>query len=303
MADIKSANSLAELPALDLSADDLFPIWDSSAQTWKMVRHGNVMWRAFDSDVLAWRDAVVVNGGTVSAARLVIVDQFVYAEKAAGLWALTDDYLGFWAENAVQALTSIKQKRLATAVNSPTFTTDRDYTFNGTTSYSDSGFVPATHAAAMTLNSAHAEVYGRTNADAATSSLGVNSGSNRAIAVFPRDAGTVKVAANGVGAVYTLSPLTSAGLTQFGRNGGTVNDVYGAKNGVDLVRTSPHTSLGASLPSHSFYIGGTNVSGVLGQPRACSIGYAAWGAALNATQRLARYTNVQAWATAVGAQV
>ena len=50
--------------------------------------------RAFDSDVLAWRDAVVANGGSVSLARLVVVDQFVFAEKAAGLWALTDDYRG-----------------------------------------------------------------------------------------------------------------------------------------------------------------------------------------------------------------
>ncbi len=108
---------------------------------------------------------------------------------------------------------------------------------------------------------------------------------------------------SGVGAVYTLSPLTSAGLTQFGRNGATVNDVYGAKNGVDLVQTAPHTALGASLPSHSFYVGGTNASGVLSQPRAASVGYVAWGAALDATQRLARYNNVQAWATAVGAQV
>ena len=259
--------------------------------------------RAFDSDVLAWRDAVVANGGSVSLARLIVVDQFVFAEKAAGLWALTDDYLGYWAENAIQGLTSIKQKRLATAVNSPTFTADRDYTFNGTTSYSDSGFVPGTHAVAMTLNSTHAEVYERSNVNAVALSLGVNSGLIRVISVFTRDAGTVKVAANGVGAVYTLSPLTSVGLTQFGRNGGTVNDVYGAKNGADLVQTAPHSALGASLPSHSFYVGGTNAAGVLSLPRAASVGYVAWGAALNSAQRLARYNNVQAWATSVGAQV
>lgn len=50
--------------------------------------------RAFDADVLSWRDAVLANGGFVSLARLVIVDQFVFSEKAAGLWTLTDDY---WA--------------------------------------------------------------------------------------------------------------------------------------------------------------------------------------------------------------
>jgi hypothetical protein len=259
--------------------------------------------RAFDPDVLAWRDAVIANGGSVSLARLIVVDQFVFSEKTAGLWPLTDDYLGFWAENAAQALTSLKQRRLTAAVNSPTFTADRDYTFNGTTSYADTGFVPATHALAMTLASVHAEVYERTNVTASASSLGVNSGSNRAINIFPRNASTVNVSANGSGATYTLSPLTSAGLTQFGRNGGTVNDVYGAKNGVDLAQVTPLSALGASLPSHSFYVGGANVSGSLSQARAASVGYVAWGAKLDGSQRLARYNNVQAWATSVGAQV
>lgn len=259
--------------------------------------------RAFDADVLAWRDAVMANGGAVSLARLIVVDQFIFNEKTAGLWALTDDYLGFWAENPTQALTSLKQRRLATAVNSPTFTADRDYAFNGTTSYADTGFVPGSHALAMSASSMHAEVYERTNVNSAASSLGVNSGSSRAINVLPRDAGVVRVAANGIGAIYILSPTTSAGLTQFGRNGDTVNDVYGAKNGVDLVQTAPQSLLGASLPSHSFYVGGANVSGSLSQARAASVGYMAWGAALTGGQRLARYGNVQAWATSVGAQV
>lgn len=259
--------------------------------------------RAFDADVLAWRDAVMTNGGSVSLARLIVVDQFVFSEKTAGLWVLTDDYLGFWAENAIQALTSLKQRRLATAVNSPSFTADRDYTFNGLTSYADTGFVPGTHALTMSTGSVHVEVYERTNVNSAASSIGVNSGSNRVINVFPRNVNVVNVSANGVGASYTLSPLTSAGLTQFGRNGATVNDVYGAKNGADLAQVTPLSALGASLPSHSFYVGGANVSGSLSQARAASVGYVAWGAALTSSQRLARYNNVQAWATSVGGQV
>ncbi len=137
----------------------------------------------------------------------------------------------------------------------------------------------------MSTGSVHAEIYERTNINSAASSLGVNSGSNRAINLFPRNVSAVQVAANGIGASYTLSPLTSAGLTQFGRNGATVNDVYGAKNGVDLVQTAPQSALGASLPSHSFYVGGANVSGSLSQARAASVGYAAWGAALTSGQR------------------
>lgn len=256
-----------------------------------------------DNDVSLWAAAVVANGGTVSDNRLRIVNNFIQKEKVSGAWALTDDYLGFWAENAIQGLTSLKQRRLAVAVNTPTFTTNRNYVFNGTTNYVDTGFIPSTHAVAMALSSTHAEVYERTNVNGTNGSLGANSGSNRAIATFPRDGSNVLVAANGLGAVYTLSPLTSAGLTQFGRNGATTADVYGAKNGSNLVQTSPHTSLGASLPSDSFFVGGVNLLGALNLPRAASVGYTAWGAALTSAQRLARYTNVQAWATSVGANV
>jgi len=259
--------------------------------------------RAFDTDVLAWRDAVAANGGSVSLARLIVVDQFVFREKGSGCWALTDDYLGFWAENAAQALTSLKQRRLATAVNSPVFTPDRDYTLNGSTSYVDTGFVPGSHAVAMTTSSVHAEVYERTNLNGANSALGTNSGSNRAVNIFPRNGGVANLAANNVGAVYTLSVATSAGLTQTGRTGATVSDMYAAKNGVDLVQFAPATNVGATLPSNSFYVGAANFSGVMSQARAGSVGYVAWGAALSGAQRLARYNAVQAWATSVGAQV
>ena len=258
---------------------------------------------AFDFDVQAYRASVQGNGGTVSDARMAVLNTFVASEKAAGLWGLTDDYLGFWAENAIQGLTSLKQRRLAVAVNSPTFTTDRNYVFNGTTNYVDTGFIPNTNAVSMATSSVHGEVYERTNVNSSAASLGVNSGSNRAIVIFPRNASSVQVAANGVGAVYTLSPLTSAGLTQFGRNGATTADVYGAKNGVNLTQTSPQTALGASLPSHSLYVAAVNAAGVASLARAASVGYTAWGAALTSAQRLARYTNVQAWATSVGANV
>lgn len=258
---------------------------------------------ARDPSLAAYLAAAVANGGAPTPAYESAVSQFISAEKAAGLWDLTDDYLPLWAPDAATALTSLKQLRLATVTAAPTFTADRGYAFNGTTQFINTGFVPSTHAVTMTLNSTHAEVYERTNVSSTASSLGANSGSNRAIVVFPRDASTVLVAANGVGGVYTLSPLTSAGLTQFGRNGATTADVYGAKNGVNLTQTSPLTALGASLPSNSFYVGGVNLSGSLFQARAASVGYVAWGASLTGAQRLARYTNVQAFATAVGAQV
>jgi len=259
---------------------------------------------ALDADALLWSDAVITNGGTVSAGRLTIVSAFVSGEKASGAWALTDDYWGLWAENEAQALTSLKQRRLATAVAAPTFTADRGYDFNGTTQYIDTGFVPSTHAVAMTLDSVHAEIYERTNlSDGNNISFGGGSGSNRSVAVAPRAAGACRGFSNSSFAAFTLPAADSRGLTQMGRNGAATTDAYGAKNGVDMTRTSAPTALGASLPAHSFYIGGFNSAGTLVSTRAASVGFAAAGAALSQTQRLARYNAVQAWAAAVGANV
>ncbi len=266
------------------------------------VRSGGAA-RAFDADVLSWEAAVIANGGTVSLARRIIVDQFVFSEKASNAWSLTDDYHGLWGENAAQSLTSIKQRRLATATNSPTFTADRGYTCDGVTNYIDTGFVASTHAIAMTENSAHLEVYERTNVSGNNSAAGTLSTSAKYLAIRPRSAGGAFIYSISTPATYTLPVATSLGLTQGGRNGTLVTDVYGAKNGVDMVRTADPTVMGTLLPDFSLILGAHNNAGTPASFRATSLGFISYGAALSGAQRLARYNAVQAWATAVGAQV
>ena len=254
-----------------------------------------------DADLALWLVAVAANGGTVSAAREIIVRDFIVAEKAAGIWTLTDDYLGLWAENEIQALTSLKQRRLATAVNTPTFTADRSYAF-GTTKYINTGFIPGTHAVAMSVSSVHHEVYERTNINGNSPSGVITSGANQ-INTQTRNSGNVVVSIMGGNATYPLTVVDSRGLTQAGRNGATLSDHYVSKNGVALARLATYSSLGTSLPTHSIYIGGVNNAGTLSQAKATSVGYWAAGGKLDATQRAARYVNVLAWATAVGANV
>lgn len=257
-----------------------------------------------DPDLAAWMAAVVANGGTVSAARAAIVGQFIAAEKAAGTWSLTDDYWPLWAENEVQALTSLKQRRLVTVTAAPTFTQDRGYAFNGSTQYIDTGFIPSSHALAMSANSIHAEVYEIVNASGGSSAMGSGTSSSRNIRVIPRnDSGNAIGSANSASGTFTLPSADSRGLTQFGRNGPLATDTYGAKNGVDMTRTVDPSAVGATLPGHSNLIGAFNNAGSVIGFRAGSIAFASVGAALSGALRLARYNNVQAFATAVGAQV
>lgn len=95
--------------------------------------------RAFDADVLAWEAAVVAAGGGVTLSRRIVVDQLVYALKVGGIWTELDRLWLHAAENVQQATIDLVVRSTVTLINSPTFTVDRGYTGNGTTSAVSSG--------------------------------------------------------------------------------------------------------------------------------------------------------------------
>ena len=258
--------------------------------------------RAFDADVLSWRDAVVANGGSVSLARLIIVDQFVFSEKAAGSWALTDDYWGFWAENEIQALTSLKQRRLATAVNSPTFTPDRDYMSNGTTNYIDSGFVPSTSGINCTGTNQRVGVYERTNVGTSnTFSAAVTDATSSALALNSRNAANnYVIRANSASFTVANTSADSRGLKAISRAGGTTVRVF--DRGVAQANGTA-VSPGSSAPTRAMYMSANNNAGTPDSFRAAAVGFAVVGGPLSDAQEAAQYASVQAWATSVGANV
>lgn len=252
-------------------------------------------------EVLAWEAAVVTNGGTVSVARRLIVNQFILAEKSDGTWALTDDYWALWAESAAQALTSLKQLRLATAVNSPVFTTDRGYAFDGTTNFIGTGFIPSTHAVAMTGTSMRLEVYERTNVASSTFSAGVYNATARNLVLSPRTAvSTLQGRANSEQVSTGATVTDSRGLSAVQRS---VSTYSGYKNGSPIAFTGPPASEASTLPTAGLFIGAYNQNGTPAGFRACSLGLVSTGAAMSDAQNLAQYNNIQAFATAVGAQV
>jgi hypothetical protein len=256
------------------------------------------------AEAAAWQAAVIANGGTVSAGRLTIVSNFIASEKAAGTWALTDDYWGLWGENAPQALTSLKQRRLATVTAAPTFAADRHYAFDGSTQFIDTGFVPSTHAVAMTPDSCRLAVYERTSSSGNTYTAGCGTTTNQHMAVRPRaSASIVIVLACSGSATASSGASISTGYTVGARRGATVNDVAIFKNGLIRTVTTPPPGVVASLPTFSLYIGGENSAGTLFVPRVCSVGFVAIGASLSDAQELAQYNNIQAWAGAIGAAI
>lgn len=99
---------------------------------------------SFDAATTAWVAAVVGNGGTVSAGRQTIVNDLIVGLKADSVWTKFDRLPIFAAENQPSALTDLVSLTLMTAAAAPTFTVDRGYTGNGSSSYVNSNFNPFT---------------------------------------------------------------------------------------------------------------------------------------------------------------
>lgn len=255
----------------------------------------------------AWALAVAANGGSVTLARLVIVSAFIAAEKASGAWALTDDYWGFWGENSVQALTSLKQRRLAVAVNSPTFVMDRHFATDGVSSYIDLVFNPTSHGVAYTASNQRIAVYSRVNATSTGQSAGASDGSSGSFAkitINPRNGNNMTALLNTATAspaTFALGTINSQGLKAASRaGGGTTGLAY--DRGVRLTDVTGMTVAGTRV-NRPLYAGCYNNAGTAAGFRSASIGFLAIGAPLSDAQELAQNNAVQAWATSVGANV
>jgi len=249
----------------------------------------------------AWAAAVVANGGSVSPARKTIVETFIAAEITAGTWDLTDDYWAQWGENALQSRTSLKQQRLAIEIAVPLWTIDRGYTFNGSTQYLSTGFIPSTHGVAMTTTNLRIASYERTNVDGGYTA-GAHTDTTSSLTLRPNSAGEVQVNVNSATVSYTLPGANSSGFTAASRNGAGAAQCVAYKNGVALVQ-SGSAGFGAVMTASSLFIGARNAAGTPSNFRAASVGFVCVGGFLTPAQELAQYTNVQAWATAIGAQV
>lgn len=89
----------------------------------------------------------------------------VQALQGSGAWALIDVLYVLAAADSQAALINWKDPGTltATAVNSPTFTADRGFTFDGATNYLDTGYDPSVASLGMGLDDAHAGAFALTN--------------------------------------------------------------------------------------------------------------------------------------------
>lgn len=247
--------------------------------------------------VAAWASAVVANGGSVSAGRVTALGTLFAALQAAGTWELYDDIYLLAAENETQALTSLKQRRLATATASPTFTTDRGYAFNGTSQFINTGFIASSHKVAMTGSNMRISAYERTNLNSTGYTAGAFTTSTSNLRIRSRNGANAEGNLNS--SALSAANANSQAMVAWSRTaGGTFEGWY---RGASLGTASPTS--GTSLPTHALYIGALNNAGTAASFRAASVSLVTVGASLSSAQEAADYTAWQDFLTVIGAQV
>lgn len=243
----------------------------------------------FDSATDAWTAVVVANGGTVSAARKTLVDNLIVGLKADGVWTKLDRLWLHAAENAPSALTDLVTNTLATTVNSPTFTTDRGYTGNGSTQYINLHYNQSTNGVNFTTNSASGFLYQRTQDTAA---FHITFGSYNACVMIMGNGGALQACNIVDGSFSTITPAN--GIVVLSRTGASVRNFY--NNGSNVL--SDTQAAAGSLNADMYILGDGSVGYSSAQVASCG-----FGGGLSSTEQASLSTRINTYMTAIGANV
>lgn len=121
----------------------------------------NIVGFAYDADYQAILDYATTNNYTLpSDEQKLKQNQLLIDLKYAGVWNKLDTFANFATDGSTQfALIDWKRLVQYNASTGPTFTTNEGFTGNGTSSYIDTNFNPATSGSNYTLNNASRYLY------------------------------------------------------------------------------------------------------------------------------------------------
>jgi hypothetical protein len=248
-----------------------------------------------DPATTAWVNQVITNGGSVSAGRKTVVDTLITGLKTDGLWTKLDRLWLLAAENSQSALTDLVALASATPVNSPTFTVDRGYASNGTTSYLNSNFNPST-ATLYKQNDAHYSVYTRQN----TAGSNIWQGCYDGVCIIQM------LQVNG--SQYYMGINTNGGDTFNGSGAGMLVVIRRSSLAEEMfqngssIYTNP-SNASAALANLNVFICARNNQGTADSFDTDQIAASSWGNQLSATQAANLSSRINTYMTSVGANV
>jgi hypothetical protein len=248
-----------------------------------------------DPATTAWVNQVVTNGGTVSTGRRTIVDTLITGLKTDGLWTKLDRLWLFAAENSQSALTDLVALASATPVNSPTFTVDRGYAGNGTSSYLNSNYNPST-AILYKQNDAHYSVYTRQSTAGTNIWLGAYDGTW--ITQLLQQNGTQFYMGINTNAGDSFN-ASGAGMNVVTRRSASAVEMF--HNGISIFTngTSPAVAVG----NLNISICARNNAGTVDSFDTDQIAASSWGNQLSVTDMGNLSSRINTYMTSVGANV
>jgi len=226
--------------------------------------------------------------------RALLINALIASLKTAGVWSKLDAFYVMAAHDAQAAQRNwIQNAYNLSAVSSPTFTTDRGYAGNGSSSYLDTGFNPVTAPTPKFVqNSASFGAWSRTSGQSSASVAGWFDGSD-GLTLLPRStADFVQGRINQASSTTYSANTDGAGLYALNRSGVSATQAYrnGAAWGTGSVAS-------AALNSAPFTFG--HVTAALYSAMQFSSGFI--GSSLTAGEHAALYAALHTYLTAVGA--
>lgn len=226
------------------------------------------------------------------------INEFIVGCKRDGNWQRIDA-LYFLASHDQQAarLNWINPlKYQLTEISSPSWTVDRGYTGNGTSSYLKTGFIPSTNGVNYSANSASIGVYSRTNQARGEVESGTSSVANDISQITLRGgAGNFNSTINS-NASATISSSDSRGFHYSYRNSTT----FIGRNESNNLASQGNSGV-QNLSPNEFYILGRNTAGALASPSSKQISFVCYGT--GDIDFILLYRRVQTFLTYLGANV
>lgn len=250
----------------------------------------------YDADAQAYFDAV---GTPFTTPRKVLINNLVVQLKADGNWNVMDRMYLLANESADQGLVSLINplSTNASPVSSPNFVIDRGYTSNGTTSYIDTNYNPATDGVNFILNDSSLGVYSRTNIAQNSYDFGsYKSSTTVRTQIACRKIGDVTESAMSTVNVPGVTAASSLSLMTIARNSSTHVETFQAGASLGAI-----TDGSTSLSSLKLFIGCTSFDNTPLVFSTRQIAFAFAGS--SAIDQAALYSAIQTFMTAIGANV
>jgi len=200
--------------------------------------------RYVDDAAVTLRAAMQNAGGRVAEDRFELINRVIVTLREQGIWVKLDCLYLLAANDSASALINWKSPGTfnASEVSSPTFTADRGFTGNGTSSYLDTNFKPSTATSPQFVqNSGHFGVWPRTNQQENSADIGCNDPGSADGGIFPRSTSDVFFYGVNDGFGDSVSNANSSGFFVASRTGASSLAAY--RNGASLA-TSATSSTG-----------------------------------------------------------